>query len=78
MHHIDGLLAFYGAGVRRGVKLPDCTNLDVAPTLLALMDVPVPAVMEGGVLGCTDELVALAQARRDSAMTRSAPLPLAA
>lgn len=56
MHHIDGLLAFYGVDVRRGVKLPDCTNLDVAPTLLALMDVPVPAVMEGVVLGCTDAL----------------------
>lgn len=60
MHHIDGLLAFYGAEVRRGVQLPDCTNLDVAPTLLALMDVPVPPVMEGVVVGCTDALASRA------------------
>ncbi|MEX8495981.1 hypothetical protein, partial [Sphaerotilus sp.] len=73
MHHIDGLLAFYGAGVRRGVRLPDCTNLDVAPTLLALMDVPVPAVMEGQVLGCTDALAARA---RPAAETK--PLSMAA
>jgi hypothetical protein len=61
MHHIDGLLAFYGAEVRCGVQLPDCTNLDVAPTLLTLMDVPVPVVMEGRVLGCTEALVARAR-----------------
>jgi hypothetical protein len=58
MHHIDGLLAFFGAGVQQGVQLPDCTNLDVAPTLLALMEVPVPTVMEGTVLGCTAVLAA--------------------
>lgn len=50
MHHIDGLLAFYGRGVRRGVRLPDCTNLDVAPTLLTLLGVPVPEAMRGAVL----------------------------
>ena len=75
MHHIDGLLAFYGAGVRRGVRLPDCTNLDVAPTLLALMDVAVPAVMEGQVLGCTD---ALADRVRLATDAKRAPLPMAA
>lgn len=75
MHHIDGLLAFYGAGVRRGVRLPGCTNLDVAPTLLALMDVAVPAVMEGQVLGCTD---ALADRVRLATDARRAPLPMAA
>lgn len=73
MHHIDGLLAFYGAGVRSGVQLPNCTNLDVAPTLLALMEVPVPAVMEGQVLGCTD---ALAVAARDRQVADLLPLPL--
>lgn len=50
MHHPDGLLAFYGHGVRAGVRLDDCTNLDVAPTLLTLMGVPVPEVMSGRVL----------------------------
>ncbi|MCW7537519.1 hypothetical protein OOT46_06595 [Aquabacterium sp. A7-Y] len=49
MHHIDGMLAFYGAGIRPA-QLPPCTNLDVAPTLLSLMGLPVPAVMEGRVI----------------------------
>jgi hypothetical protein len=75
MHHIDGLLAFYGVGVRSGVQLPNCTNLDVAPTLLALMDVAVPAVMEGQVLGCTEALAARAYLAEEST---PAPLPMVA
>jgi hypothetical protein len=50
MHHINGVLAFYGKGIRRGTNLPPCTNLDVAPTLLSLMGLGRPAVMEGRVL----------------------------
>ena len=74
MHHPDGLLAFYGAGVRSGVRLADCTNLDVAPTLLALMEVPVPAVMEGRVLACTETLAAHAV----EGDQQTASLPMAA
>lgn len=47
MHHIDGILAFWGKRTRHGVHLPDCTNLDVAPTLLNLMGLPVPSTMPG-------------------------------
>lgn len=50
MHHTDGVLAFYGRGVRAGVQLEDCTNLDVAPTLLTLLGVQVPDTMHGRVL----------------------------
>ncbi len=50
MHHIDGILAFWGGKTQRGVHLPACTNLDVAPTLLALLGVTVPASMPGHVL----------------------------
>ncbi len=50
MHHIDGILAFWGAGVRSGVQLPGCTNLDAAPTMLTLMGIPVPPQMTGQVL----------------------------
>jgi hypothetical protein len=50
MHHINGVLAFYGKGIQRGKNLPPCTNLDVAPTLLSLMGLGRPAVMEGRVL----------------------------
>jgi hypothetical protein len=47
MHHINGVLAFYGHGIKQGRQLPPCTNLDVAPTLLSIMGLPRPAVMEG-------------------------------
>jgi hypothetical protein len=50
MHHIDGLLSFYGAGIKRGAKLNACTNLDVAPTILSLLGIQVPPVMQGRVL----------------------------
>ena len=50
MHHINGMLAFYGKGIKRGVNLPSCTNLDVAPTMLSIMALDLPAVMEGRVL----------------------------
>jgi hypothetical protein len=50
MHHPSGLLAFHGAGIRAGVRLPECTNLDIAPTLLTLMELPVPPAMPGRVL----------------------------
>ena len=49
MHHIDGMLCFWGKPVQPG-QLAPCTNLDVAPTLLAVMGVPVPAEMPGRVL----------------------------
>jgi hypothetical protein len=51
MHDPTGILAFWGPGIRRGVTLRDTTNLDVAPTLLTLMGIPVPAAMKGRVLG---------------------------
>jgi hypothetical protein len=50
MHHIDGLLTLYGAGIKRGAALPPCTNLDVAPTILSLLGIEVPKVMQGRVL----------------------------
>ena len=50
MHHINGVLAFYGKGIKRGANLASCTNLDVAPTMLSIMGLGLPAVMEGRVL----------------------------
>src|SRR5262249_24826769 len=50
MHDPKGLLAFWGPGIRPGVRIVDTTNLDVAPTLLTLLGVPVPSAMKGRVL----------------------------
>lgn len=56
MHHRAGLLVFIGPGIRAGIHLPDCSNLDVAPSVLTLMGLPVPTVMTGRVLdeACLD------------------------
>ena len=50
MHDPRGLLAFWGKGIRAGVEIPSTTNLDIAPTLLTLLGLPVPAAMTGRVL----------------------------
>lgn len=50
MHHPQGLLVFWGKGVRSGVEIRDTTNLDIAPTVLSLLDIPVPDHMHGRIL----------------------------
>lgn len=49
-HDPKGMMMIYGPGVRRGGRIGDCTNLDIAPTLLTLLDVPVPEEMKGRVM----------------------------
>ena len=46
---LDGFLVAAGRGIRAGAHLPRIRNLDVAPTLAALLGVPLPDV-EGRVL----------------------------
>ncbi|MGA2552679.1 MAG: alkaline phosphatase family protein [Burkholderiaceae bacterium] len=50
MHHPAGILAFIGADIRPGQHIGSCSGLDVAPTLLSLLGVPVPSAMQGRVL----------------------------
>jgi hypothetical protein len=49
-HHPRGVLLLYGPGIRRGGHIESCDNLDLAPTLLTLLDLPVPTEMTGRVL----------------------------
>lgn len=42
-----GILVAAGRGVAPGTRLPEIRNVDVAPTVLRLLDVPVPGWMEG-------------------------------
>jgi hypothetical protein len=49
-HHPAGVALLRGAGVRRGVPLAPCTNLDFAPTILHLLGLPVLASMNGRIL----------------------------
>jgi hypothetical protein len=50
MHHPTGLFMLHGKGIRPGLEIKGTSNLDIAPTLLALMGIPVPAVMKGRVM----------------------------
>jgi hypothetical protein len=49
-HHPTGVLYLWGRGVTPGVELRDISNLDIAPTMLRAMGLPVPSLMKGRVL----------------------------
>jgi predicted AlkP superfamily pyrophosphatase or phosphodiesterase len=46
---LDGIFVASGAGIKKGVKLERMRNIDVAPTIARLLDVPLPNV-DGRVL----------------------------
>jgi len=49
-HHLRGIVIAHGPGVRRGARVADASLLDVAPTVLHLLDLPVGADMDGKVM----------------------------
>lgn len=49
-HRLDGIVAFYGSGVKEGFEIRGASILDVAPTILALSGLPRAADMPGKVL----------------------------
>jgi predicted AlkP superfamily phosphohydrolase/phosphomutase len=49
-HHMVGITALKGPGVRSGLVLPEASLLDLAPTILHYMGLPVPSYMDGRVL----------------------------
>ncbi len=49
-HRIIGSIAFYGPAVKRGHRLADATVMDVAPTVLYALGLPVDEKMDGRVL----------------------------
>ncbi len=54
-HSLEGILVVAGPGIRRGAKIEDATVLDVAPTLMHLMDAPVAEDLDGSVLSALFE-----------------------
>jgi predicted AlkP superfamily phosphohydrolase/phosphomutase len=50
IHHPDGILYLYGAGVRKGVTLSPTHVYDVTPTILSAMGVPLPGDLDGKVM----------------------------
>ncbi|RME49577.1 MAG: hypothetical protein D6791_00400, partial [Chloroflexi bacterium] len=49
-HRLNGMLIAWGPGVRRHRQVAGAEIIDLAPTILHLLDVPVPADMDGRVL----------------------------
>jgi hypothetical protein len=49
-HDPVGLVVLRGPGIRPGGQLERCTNLDLAPTILRLLGLPIPSYMKGRVL----------------------------
>jgi tetratricopeptide (TPR) repeat protein len=49
-HRINGSIAMYGSIVKRGHKISDASVLDIAPTILYLLGLPVDRKMSGKVL----------------------------
>lgn len=49
-HRMDGVLMLAGPGVRAGEEIADASVLDIAPTLLYMLGLPIPGIMDGRVL----------------------------
>jgi bisphosphoglycerate-independent phosphoglycerate mutase (AlkP superfamily) len=50
MHHPVGVLMAVGPGVPAGLRIRDCTNLDIAPTILGILGLQQPESMPGRAL----------------------------
>lgn len=50
MHHAEGILLVSGPAVKPGMQVSGARLIDLAPTLLALLGVPIPKEVEGRVL----------------------------
>ena len=78
-HRMEGMLVATGPPFRAGAAPEGATLLDIAPTVLHLLGVPVPGDMDGRVLGEILE-PALAPAERapdEPARQEDAPVPVA-
>jgi len=49
-HHMRGIFIANGLNIKKNVKLKHANLIDVAPTLLHILDIPVPADMDGKIL----------------------------
>jgi predicted AlkP superfamily phosphohydrolase/phosphomutase len=49
-HHMVGIVGLKGSGVRPGLQLGEASLLDIAPTILHYLGLPVPRQMDGRVL----------------------------
>jgi predicted AlkP superfamily phosphohydrolase/phosphomutase len=82
-HRMEGILFVAGPGICPGVRIQGASIMDVAPTALALLGVPIPQAMDGHVLedALTDGLkaglaITYAEAAQDVPAPHSPPVAL--
>ncbi|MGI8640066.1 MAG: hypothetical protein ACR2MG_08920 [Pyrinomonadaceae bacterium] len=49
-HDPQGMLILHGKGIKEGYNIAESNNLDIAPTLLDILDVPIPPKNTGRIL----------------------------
>ena len=49
-HRLNGIFAIKGPGIRQGAEIQDASIVDLAPTILHVLGLPVPEEMDGRVL----------------------------
>lgn len=49
-HHPEGIVIAHGHGVHKGAKLPPVQMVDITPTILHALDLPIPDDLEGEVI----------------------------
>jgi Flp pilus assembly protein TadD len=49
-HRLDGIIGFYGSGIKKGYEITGANLLDVAPTILVMQGLPLAADMPGKAL----------------------------
>ena len=72
VHAMDGIFAVAGPGVRAGVELGTRQIVDVAPTLLALLEVPISPEIDGAVMADALHKPALVETSANGASNGSA------
>ncbi len=72
-HRIDGIVAFYGAGVKKGAAIAGASILDVAPTIVALAGLPRASDMPGKILASAFDDATVASFSQESVATLDGP-----
>lgn len=69
-HRMDGFVGMLGDEIKRGVKIENANIMDVAPTILYLMGLPIPSDLDGQVLTAplSDQLLMSAEILRGDAL----------
>jgi len=49
-HRLNGMMFLYGKNVKQGFRTPDVNIVDLFPTILSIMDVPLPEDLDGKVI----------------------------